>query len=295
MKVLQIGAYIPENILTNEMLSERFNVSTEWIYKRTNIKKRFLSNTSILDMGIKASKNLDLNGVDAVLFASSIGPHYVPNYVSAFKALNIKTAKYGIDISNGFVGFITAVHTAEIMMKEKLAKRVLIIISEKLSDLTDKNDINTAILFSDAAIAMVVETENYDYEHKTNYDYSLYPALNVNKDKKIEMNGKTVYRFAVKNMNEIIKKFLTSKTKLIVPHQANGRILNSVSKQFSGVKFLNYIEETGNTGAASIPLALYKYYGNKSFSLKNHILVSVGGGMTASGITWRCFNEDSNN
>ena len=295
MKVLQIGTYIPETILTNEMLSESFNVSTEWIYKRTNIKKRFVSNISILDMGIQASKNLDLSDVDAVLFASSIGPHYVPNYVSVFKALNIKNARFGIDISNGFVGFITAIHTAEVMMKESLAKRVLIITSEKLSELTDKNDINTAILFSDAAVAMIVEKEEADYEHKTNYDYSLYSALNINKDKKIEMNGKVVYKFAVKNMNEIIKNFLTPKTKLIVPHQANGRILNSVSNQFKGVKFLNYIEETGNTGAVSIPLALYKYYGSKEFSLKNHILVSVGGGMTASGITWRCINEDSNN
>ncbi|GAB6188728.1 ketoacyl-ACP synthase III [Marinitoga arctica] len=293
MVISQINAFIPDIILDNKKLAEKFDVSEEWIYKRTGIKYRYISNLEIFEMGIKATENLDLDGVDTVLFVSSVGAHYVPFYVRTFETLKIKKPRYGIDISNGFVGFVTAMHVADVMFREKIASKILLIVSEKLSSLVEKDDINTAILFSDAAIAMVLENnDNCICDHRVLYDSEYFDALNINKNKKIIMEGKRVYKFAVTNMKKMIHEYFDEYgKKIIVPHQANKRILESVKKHFCETKFLDIIENYGNTGAASIPLTLFKTYGNTKILLKDHLLISVGGGMTTSAITWRCTNE----
>ncbi|KLO24214.1 3-oxoacyl-ACP synthase III family protein [Marinitoga sp. 1155] len=293
MHISQINAYIPEEILDNLTLAKKFDVTEDWIFKRTGIKKRYISNIDIFQMGMKAAEKLDLTDVDTILFVSSTGAHYIPFYVKAFEKLKIKKLRYGIDISNGFVGFITSLHIAGVMFKEKIAGKILIIVSEKLSDLVESTDINTAILFSDAAVAMVLENhDGYICDHRVIYDSQYLDALNINDNKKIVMDGKRVYKFAVNNMKKMINQYIeTYGKKIIVPHQANKRILESVKKTFEDITFLNIIEEYGNTGAASIPLTLFKKYGNTKIQLKDHILISVGGGMTTSAITWRCINE----
>ena len=292
MKITQINLYIPPRVLTNEELAERLNVDPEWIYRRSGIKTRFISNLSIVEMGLKAAEKLDLYGVDTVLFVSSRGAHYVPYYFSAFKDLKIKNPRYGIDISNGFVGFITALHVADVMYKDKIAKGVLIIISEKLSDLVDPMDSNTAILFSDIAVAMTLEPiNNCACDHEVIYDPNYLNALNMNENGKIVMDGKRVYRFAVKSMKDMVDKYLKKgylNDPILVPHQANARILKAVAKELKNLKVIDIIEKYGNTGAASIPTALYEYYNGKPVELLNHLLISVGGGMTAGGIAWRC-------
>lgn len=293
MYITQINAYIPENKLDNKILSTKFNVSEDWILKRTGIKNRYISNIDIFQMGLKAAEKLNLEDVDTILFVSSIGAHYVPYYVRTYEKLNIDKLRYGIDVSNGFVGFVTSMHIADVMFREKIANKILIIVSEKLSDLVDEEDINTSILFSDAAVAMVLENnDNCVCDHRVIYDSEYLDALNVNDNKKIIMNGKRVYKFAVSNMKKMIKDYLKDyEEKIIVPHQANKRILESVKNNFNNMEFLDIIEDFGNTGAASIPLTLYKLYGNTKIDLKKHLLISVGGGMTTSGITWRCNNE----
>lgn len=293
MIISQISAFIPDEILDNKKLAENFGVSEEWIYKRTGIKKRFISNLEIFEMGIEAAKNLDLNAVDTVLFVSSVGAHYVPFYVRTFETLKIKNPHYGIDISNGFVGFVTAMHVADVMFKEKISNKILLIVSEKLSSLVEENDINTAILFSDAAVAMILENnDNCVCDHRVMYDSKYLDALNINKNKKIIMDGKRVYKFAVTNMKKMTQEYFKEYgKKIVVPHQANKRILESVKKSFNDTTFLDIIEDYGNTGAASIPLTLFKIYGNSKILLKDHLLISVGGGMTTSAITWRCTDE----
>jgi 3-oxoacyl-[acyl-carrier-protein] synthase-3 len=293
MYISQINAFIPEKILDNKFLAKKFNVSEDWIYKRTGIKNRYVSEIDIFQMGIKAAENLNLDGVDTVLFVSSVGAHYVPFYVRVFEKFKIKNSRYGIDVSNGFVGFVTSLHIADVMFRENIANKILLIVSEKLSDLVEENDINTAILFSDAAVAMILE--NHDKcicDHRVMYDSEYLDALNINENKKIIMDGKRVYKFAVNNMKKMLSQYINDYgKKIIVPHQANKRILESVKKSFNDFDFLDIIEEYGNTGAASIPLTLFKTYGNTKISLKDHLLISVGGGMTTSAITWRCNNE----
>ncbi|KAF2955649.1 3-oxoacyl-[acyl-carrier-protein] synthase III C-terminal domain-containing protein [Marinitoga sp. 38H-ov] len=293
MYITQINAYIPEYILDNETLAKRFNVSEEWILKRTGIKNRYISNIDVFQMGVKAAEKLDLKDVDTILFVSSIGAHYVPYYVRMYEKLNINKLRYGIDVSNGFVGFVTSMHIADVMFREKIANKILIVISEKLSDLVDKNDINTSILFSDAAVALILENkDDIICDHRVIYDSEYLDALNINEDKKIIMDGKRVYKFAVSNMKKMIRDYLNDyNDKIIIPHQANKRILESVKSSFNDVEFLDIIEDYGNTGAASIPLTMYKTFGNKKIDLKKYLLISVGGGMTTSGITWRCNNE----
>ncbi|AEX84505.1 hypothetical protein XO10_00230 [Marinitoga sp. 1135] len=293
MKIKEINAYIPERVLDNKELAERFNVSEEWIYKRTGIKKRFVSELDIFQMGMKATEGLNLNGVDTVLFVSSVGAHYVPYYVRAFEELKIATPRYGIDISNGFVGFITSLHIANSMFRENIANKILMIISEKLSDLVEPDDINTAILFSDAAVAMILENhDNCVCDHRVHYDPEYLDALNINENKKIKMDGKRVYKFAVNNMRKMIDAYFKEYgEKIVVPHQANKRILESVKKYYKNTEFIDIIEGYGNTGAASIPVSLFVKYGNNEISLKDYLFISVGGGMTASGIAWRCGNE----
>ncbi|SHE27463.1 3-oxoacyl-[acyl-carrier-protein] synthase-3 [Marinitoga hydrogenitolerans DSM 16785] len=293
MIISQINAFVPEKILDNKTLSKKFNVSEEWIYKRTGIKKRYISDMDVFQMGINAASSLNLDGVDTILFVSSIGAHYVPFYVRVFEKLKLKKLHYGIDISNGFVGFITALHVADVMFRENIANKILIIVSERLSELVEDKDINTAILFSDASVAMILENhDNYICDHKVMYDPNYLDALNINENKKIIMDGKRVYKFAVNNMKKIINKYIENyEKKIIVPHQANKRILESVKKSFNDLEFLDIIEDYGNTGAVSIPLTLFKTYGNSKIQLKDHLLISVGGGMTTSAITWRCIDE----
>jgi len=295
MKIIEMSSYIPESFLTSDELASRFKVNKEWIEKRTGIERIHISTISVADMAIKSIENLR-EEYEGIIFVSSKGSNYIPHYVKVAEKLGKNNLKFGIDVMNGFNGFVNALYLAKNILEEK-AKRLLIVVAEKMSDFIDFNDINTSILFSDAAISMIVESEDeITCEYRFIQDTSYLKFLTVDPNGKLYMEGKQVYRFAVNNMvriiRELLKDFNDFDDIVVVPHQANGRILESVSKELTekenrNIKLLNHIKCFGNTGVSSIPLALYKEYKGKPFSLKNHILVSVSGGMSASGIGWK--------
>lgn len=290
-----MSCYLPENFVTSEELATRFKVSKEWIEKRTGIERTYISNIPVLDMALKSVERLK-EDYEGIVFVSSQGSNYIPNYVKLAKRLEKDKLKFGIDVMNGFNGFISSLYLAENILSKKV-KRLLIVAAEKMSDFVDFEDMNTSILFSDAAVSMVVEQEDetaYEYQFIQNTNYSKF--LTVGFNGKLYMEGKQVYRFAVDNMVKIVKEFLRDFDNfdniVVVPHQANGRILEAVEKKLiekedKNIKLLNHIRYFGNTGVSSIPLALYNEYSGKPFSLRNHILVSVSGGMNALGMSWK--------
>lgn len=294
LKIVEMSYYLPEKFLTAEDLAKRFGVSKEWIKRRTSIEKIYISQLSVLEMAFEASKNLS-EEYEGLIFVSSKGTAYIPYYMQLLKALGKNETKFGLDVMDGFNGFVKSMYLAEHFLKEKF-KRLLIVVSEKMSDFVRDDDIDTSILFSDAAVAMVVELENNvtaDFYQIQDLNYMNF--LSLDSQKKLSMEGKQVYKFAVSNMIRIFKKLsenVDPSTKfVIVPHQANGRILQAVEKELRkeerDFELLNCIQDFGNVGSASIPIALLKKYQKGPFSLKNHIFVSVSGGMSALGMCWK--------
>jgi len=289
-----MSQYIPERFLTVEDLARRFEVNEEWIKRRTGIERIYISQLSVLEMAFEASKRLS-EEYEGIIFISSKGATYIPYYMQLLKDLGKNETKFGLDIMDGFNGFVKAMYLTEYFLKEKF-KRLLIVVSEKMSDFVRDDDIDTSILFSDMAVAMVVELEdNVTIDYHQIQDLNYMDFLSLDSQKKLSMEGKQVYKFAVNNMIRIFKKLsegIDHSTKtVIVPHQANGRILQAVEKELKKEKrnfeLLNCVQDFGNTGSASIPVALLKRYRGEPFSLKNHIFISVSGGMSALGICWK--------
>jgi len=302
LRIIEASCYVPESFLTIDDLARHFKVDKYWIKKRTGIEKIHISRIPVDDMAFEAVKGLK-KSYEGIIFVSSIGATYIPHYVQLLNKLGNNRQILGIDVIDGFNGFVKALYLAEKVFRDKV-RRVLVVVAEKMSDLVETDNIDTFILFSDAAVAMVVE---FDDEIFTDYyqiqDFNYLRFLMIDPRGKLHMEGKQVYKFAVNNIVKIIKKLTKGMNSLdkivVVPHQANGRILQAVEKEMKkeerNIEIVNYIRYFGNTGSSSIPLALCHKYKGKKISLKNHVLISVSGGMSALGICWReVKNRDEN-
>lgn len=312
MKLIATGSCTPEFELENHHLTEMVDTNSEWIVKRTGIKKRKISNgenTSDLACGaaIKALENSGLNAdeIDLVLVATITPDHFTPSTASVVQGkLGIKNA-IAFDLSAGCSGFVYALGVASSMIKNGVAKNALIIGAEVLSKVLDYTDRNTCIIFGDGAGAMVLTKELNskikDVYLKGEYDKDLnihIGSVGVSNaivqseqiQSKLSMNGQEVYKFALGALTELIEVLLERNNltkddiKYIVPHQANLRIVDSVAKKLGiGIeKFYMNIENYGNTSAASIPIALAEI-NEMGLLQKGDKIILAGFG---AGLTW---------
>lgn len=301
IKIISTGHYVPEKCLTNKDLEEIVDTSDKWIYTRTGIKNRHiiedleLENTS--ELAYKAALdainkvNYDKNKIDLIIIAT-----FTPDYRSPAVA-NLVQGKLGLshkeipcfDINAACAGFIYALNVASQMIGSGNYNNALVIGAEVITKFVDYTDRNTCVLFGDGAGAVIIEKT---HENKPAYFYTasqgeLERIIYV--DDYVHMDGKRVYQFATSTIEKAIKKALTDtnlsydEIKVIIPHQANLRIIQSVAKNL-GLdmnKFFINIQEYGNTSAASIAIAMDEFLSTSDAKQNDKLLlVGFGGGFT---------------
>ena len=299
-KIIGTGIYVPEKVLTNFDLEKMVDTSDEWITTRTGIKERRIAEKeSVVDMAVKASENalkeanLKPEELDLIILATLTPEKRFPSTACLVQARIGARKVYSFDISAACSGFIYALDIADSFLKSKKAKRILIIGVEKLSEAVDWTDRSTCVLFGDGAGAVVVENSEDESDIIASKMYSegtLEDLLYADKCGYIRMKGRELFKFAVRAMEEVCREVLESANvkpedvKLVIPHQANVRIINALAEKLGIPKekmFVN-INKYGNTSAASIPIALHEAIKEGKIKRGDLILFTAMGG----GLTW---------
>jgi len=293
--IKNISFYVPQQIITNDDLSKVMDTSDEWIRTRTGIQQRHsVGNQNIgpADLATKATEKLlkkcqlNKDEIDFVIFATSTPDYYVPGSGAVFQdKMGLNTVGV-LDIRQGCSGFVYALSVADQFIKSQAYKNILVIGSEVQTTQLDFDDEGrgTAVLFGDgAAAALVCPTDEnkgilsfhlhsegkYVDQLGTEYPSSKYkdiisPENVINREHHIHMNGREVFKHAVRRFPQVILEALSynnmslDDVNLVIPHQANKRITQAVQKKLniSENKIFSNIHKYGNTTAASIGIAL---------------------------------------
>jgi len=314
-QIIATGSYLPEKIVSNEDLSKMVDTSDEWIVERTGIKNRHIASADQLTSDLafeacnQALKNAQLKAqdIEMIVLATTTPDLTFPATATILqKKLNAHKA-FAFDVQAVCSGFVYALNIADNFIKSGQVKNALVVGAETLSRIVDWSDRNTCILFGDGAGAVILQA-NSDQSSgiiasKLASDGSLNDILKtsdgVSYSKKsgfIQMLGKEVFKHAVEKMvgsvNETLKlaNLSTQDITYLIPHQANLRILKSVSQKLklTDQQVIITLANQGNTSAGSIPLALDFANQNSKFK-KNDILVleALGGGLTWGSIIVR--------
>lgn len=305
MKILGYGKSLPNKIVSNDDLSKLVETSDEWIIQRTGIRNRRISdvNTSVLasQAALEAINDaqIDKDDIDLIICATMTADNATPSVACLVqKELGLENAT-AFDINGACTGFIYALKVVEGLLKLN-HKKALVIGSEVMSKIIDFTDRNTCILFGDGAGAVVVEKGEDAFfftKSKGNFDvlYAEGTSLNTDLDVKeitggfLYMDGREVFKFAIRAMEEAILKVLEEANltiddiDMIIPHQANQRIISNVAKRMKidESKFFMNLEEYGNTSAASVAIALTEAKKQNVIKEKDKvILVGFGAGLT---------------
>ena len=313
-----IGAYVPQNVLTNEDLTKMVDTSDEWITKRTGIKERRIASEDekTSDMGTKAAKlaleraGLEAKEIDMVVCAT-ISPDYfcMPSTATVIASnLGIKNAT-AFDISAACTGFIYILSIAKAFIESGMHKNILIVGAEKLSAITDYTDRGTCILFGDGAGAAVITTTEdkseaiVDVHTGSDGSYgdllmtpnggtgSQHDALEGEKAGcYMQMKGNETFKVAVRTLTQDVRDILeangieSEKIDHFVPHQANYRIIKAVGDalKMREDQVVLTVAKYGNTSGASIPMAINDLYEAGNLKAGEMMLLDAFGG----GLTW---------
>lgn len=314
--ILGTGFYVPEKIMTNADLEKIVETSDEWIVERTGIKERRIAedNQPMSDLALRAAKDaladadVATEDLDLIIVATLTSDRIIPS--TACMIQNLLGAKHAaaFDLSAACSGFAYAASVAAQFIETGAYKKALVIGAETLSKYINWEDRNTCVLFGDGAGAAVLGQVEEGYGILS-FDLgsdgsggdaiqipssgSLMPVSKESIDQKlnlIHMNGRDVFKFAVKAMGKTVKNSLAKidmpqeKIDWLVPHQANIRIIESAAKRLSMPmdKVIVNIHKYGNMSAACIPIALAEAAAAKRFK-KGDIIALSGFG---AGLTW---------
>ncbi|KHD85920.1 beta-ketoacyl-ACP synthase III [Heyndrickxia ginsengihumi] len=298
--IVGVGKYNPEKVITNFDFEKKMDTSDEWIRTRTGIEERRIApdeiNTSDMayEAAAKAIQNAEITpeDIDLILVATVTPDQPFPTVSNMIQdRLGAKKAA-AMDISAACSGFMYGLATAKQFIETNTYKYVLIVGVEKLSKITDWEDRSTAVLFGDGAGAAVVGPVSEGrgiLSFELGSDGSGGKYLYQDENGHIVMNGREVFKFAVRQMGEsslnVIKKAGLSKedVNFLIPHQANIRIMEA-SRERLGLpieKMSKTVHKYGNTSAASIPISLADEL--EAGKIKDDdviVMVGFGGGLT---------------
>lgn len=314
--ILGVGKYLPENVLTNADLERMVETTDEWITSRTGIKERRIAsdNEATSDMASKAARDalkdagLDASDIDLIIVATITPDMFFPSTACLLQhKLGARTVP-AFDIAVACSGYVYGLTIADKFIQNGTCKYALVVAAEKLSAVTDWEDRSTCILFGDGAGAAVLGPveEGGILGSSLGADGSKGDLLQLpaggsrmpasfktveNKLHTIKMEGNVLFKYAVKIMADAALAVteplgLTGDDiDLIIPHQANIRILNAFAKRM-GVDpaekvYLN-IEKYGNMSAASSAVALTEAVQEGRIKKGDTILMDAFGG----GLTW---------
>lgn len=274
--VLGIGVNIPERVITNQEIANRFGITEDEIFMKTGIIERRYENpeTSLTEMcEIAARRAIEDAGVDPkeinmVIIGTNTHDTHITAALVQDRIGAIDCA--GLDLHSGCSSFITALATGAQFVQTGLYKHVLVIAVDKCSSLLNPMDKKTALLFSDGAAAVVigqVPNERGILGIHMQMDGSGGKYLHLDENKNIKMDGRAVFEFAVEKLPTAVHKVLEvsnlhlSDVDFIVPHQSNLRIIEK------GIETLGFpmekvhtktIQYYGNSSAPTIPIGLFE-------------------------------------
>lgn len=289
-KIAGTGKFVPQKVLSNADLEKMVETSDEWIKTRTGIQERRIADPSeaTSDLAIQAAKialeNAQTSAVelDAIFVCTCTPDMFFPSVACLVQGALGATQSYAMDISAACSGFIYGLAVSKNFIETGFAKKILLIGVDTLSRITDWQDRSTCVLFGDGAGAAVLSASSDDSGILSVHlasDGRQAKILNVpgggsrmpaseevlkNKLNTIKMDGPEVYKLAVTKMAEAALKALEAAgkkpgdLKLIIPHQANLRIIESVAKRLrlnSDTVFVN-VQKYGNMSAATTIIAL---------------------------------------
>ena len=320
--ITAVGAYVPEDKLTNADLEKMVDTNDEWIVARTGISERRILKDPTKGssfMAIKAAqeilkkRKLDPAEIDAVIVAT-ITPDMNVAATAAYVASEIGAVNaFAYDLQAACSGFLYGMSNASSMIASGRYQKVLLIGADKMSSIIDYSDRATCIIFGDGAGAVLFESSESGYGWEDEYlrsdgsgrmflnikaGGSLFPASEETLQggmHNLYQDGKTVFKYAVSEMTNAVEQIIerneidTDKISYLVPHQANKRIIDAIAKRvgLTDQKVMSNIEYFGNTIAATLPLLL-KDYESKLSPGDRLVFAAFGGGFTwgASYLTW---------
>jgi 3-oxoacyl-[acyl-carrier-protein] synthase-3 len=310
-----IGAYVPDDILTNEDIAKMVDTSDEWITTRVGIKERRILKDKTLGvsyMGIQAVRELfrktgiDPESVDGIVCATSTGDYHFPSTASIIAYQTGCVNALAFDLQAACAGFLYGLETACNYICSGRYKRILFVAGDKMTAITDYTDRTTCPLFGDGCGALLIEPTTepvglIDTILRT--DGSGLPFLHMkaggsvrmpsyetidNREHCVYQEGRAVFKRAVTDMAnvamELVERNGLKKEDVhwIAPHQANLRIVEAVIKNLEGDidRVMVNIQKYGNTSSATIPLCLWEW--EDRLKKGDYILCAAFG----AGYTW---------
>lgn len=321
------GSYLPEKILTNDEIAATVDTTNDWIYSRTGIVERRIAGKqeTTATMAFEASARalhvaeLRPSQIDLIIVATSTPEYIFPSTACRIQDYLGATRAGAFDLSAACSGFVYGLSIASQAIATGSVRTAIVVGTETLSRVTDWKDRGTCILFGDGAGAVVLKGSSIPggvmsstlrsdgsggnlLSLSASYHNPI-PSLgleyfhNGKGPGTIKMSGRQVFRFATQVMSdsvlEVLKKaeLTTDDVDLIIPHQANKRIIEAAAKKLKVPveRFYLNLDKTGNTSAASIPLALCDAIGEGLLKPDDNVVfVGFGGGLTwaASVVKW---------
>ncbi|WFE41665.1 beta-ketoacyl-ACP synthase III [Micromonospora sp. WMMD998] len=309
-RIAAMGHYQPSRIVTNDELAQMVDTNDEWIRDRVGIvSRRIAGDETVADMATAAAgkalanSGLTAADIDLVVVATCTSVDRSPNVACRVAAKLGISAPAAYDINTACSGFAYALGTADHAVRAGAARNAIVVGAEKLSDFTDWTDRSTCIIFGDGAGAAVV-TATSDDEPAGIGPVVWGSAPEKSDAVRIEgwqpyvaQEGQSVFRWATTALAPLALQACEragvdpSELAAFVPHQANGRIIDGIAKRLNipDAIIAKDIVESGNTSAASIPLALSKLVERREVPSGAPVLLfGFGGGLTYAGQVVRC-------
>lgn len=322
-KISSVGCYVPPNVLTNDDLSRMVETNDKWIVERTGIRERHIADKTVAtsDMAVAAAqealsqRGIDANGIDAIIVCTVTPDMLFPSTACLVQHRLGAAGAWGFDLVAACSGFVYGITTAAHLVGAGTHKRVLVIGADTMSRIIDYTDRATCILFGDAGGAFLVEPSEDEHSGFMGHlneidgsggDFLKMPAggsrMPASADTVaqrlhyVKQEGQQVFKFAVRKMAEVCESLLdrhsvrASEIKLLIPHQANKRIITATAERLGlrEEQVVINLDKYGNTTAATIPLATRDAIQDGKLKKGDLVLfAAVGAGYTAAANLWR--------
>jgi 3-oxoacyl-[acyl-carrier-protein] synthase III len=315
-RIVATGRATPRTVITNHDLKRRMDTSDEWVRTRTGIAQRYVLTTgeSLVEVAAIASNSalaragLNAADLDAIVVGTVSSDFGFPSFACQLQHRLGADTIPAFDVAAACSGFVYALSVADTSMRAGEYERVLVVGADALSAMVDWNDRSTAVLFGDGAGAVVLVSEKGErgvlgsllrssgaswdllYVRNRGIQTTMDAEGRRPNEDSIRMKGPELFKIAVKSMEDVSRKVAARANvalgdiALIVPHQANLRIINAVAQRLglAADKVFTNVDRYGNTSAASVPIALDEALEVNRIRDNDLVMLNACGG----GLTW---------
>jgi len=307
-KIVGTGSYLPKRVVTNAELAKTVDTTDEWIYERTGIRSRHISNNAETTsyMATKAAEQaiaaagLTPNDIDLIIVGTTTPDTSFPGVSTQVQGALGMTRGAAFDLQAACSGFIYGMRLADMLICSEQEKNILVIGAERFSNMVDWTDRSTCVLFGDGAGAVVlqastgesglIDTAIYSDGSKNDLLYASGGIGTTQTIGTVVMQGREVFKYASRALAQVVDDILLKNNLTrqdvdwLVPHQANKRIIDATAKilELPAEKVVLTVSHHANTSAASIPLALHHAVERRTFKEGDLLLLEAFG----AGFTW---------